>query len=75
MADPKPYRIVSETHEAKWDNQLQQTVEGWTVKALWISTQTIIPVFVPDTHDLVKGVEQLVLAKGAELDALRAPAA
>lgn len=72
MADDKPYRILTKSHVVKWDTQLQESIEGWEVKALWLATQTVIPVFVSDAHDLVQGVDQLVRAKGAELDALQA---
>jgi hypothetical protein len=68
--DVKPYRVVAENHVVKWDNQLQQSVEGWDVKALWLATQTIIPVFIPDGRDLNAGVDLLVRAQGTELDRL-----
>ena len=71
----KPYQVVSENHTVTWDVGLQQSVPGWEVKAVWLATNTIIPVFVPDTADLVAGTDQLVRAKGAEIDKLRSPAA
>ncbi len=72
MATAKPYQIVAENHVNQWDNGLQTTVPGWKVTALWLATQTIIPVFVPDTADLVQGADALIRAKGAEIDKLRA---
>jgi hypothetical protein len=72
-ADVKPYTVVSESHEVQWDKGLQEAVPGWVVKSIWNATNTVIPVFVPDSQDLNAGVDLLTRAKGAEIDRLRAP--
>lgn len=67
----KPYRVVTENHVIHYDVALQESIPGWEVKALWLATGTIIPVFVPDSNDLNAGVDLLVRAKGEEIDRLR----
>lgn len=66
-----PYTIIAEAHVNKWDNALQTAVPGWEVTARWNDTGTIIPVFVPDTADLVTGADQLIRHMGAQIDKLR----
>lgn len=61
------YRIVSRVHVNQWNDQLQAAVPGWDIRALWISTGTILPVFVPDTQYTPENVDQLVRHAG-ELD-------
>lgn len=65
--DDAPYQIVSQVHVAKWDDELRTTVPGWEVTARWLQPRAIIPVFVPDTADLVQGADILIRAQGADL--------
>lgn len=60
------YRIVSRYHVNQWDDALQATVPGWIVKALWFSTGTVLPVFVPDASYTAANVDTLVRAAGAK---------
>ena len=66
----KPYQIVSTTADTKWSTQLQEAVSGWLVRALWLPTNTILPVFVPDDVYTADNVNQLVLAAGAKNSAV-----
>lgn len=73
MSDtPTVYRIVSRVHVNKWDDALQQAVPGWDVRALWVRTGTVLPVFVPDTQYTPENIDQLVRAAGAKDDAIHA---
>ena len=67
---PKPYSILTETHENRWNEQLQTVQSGWKVTAQWLDTGTIIPVFVPDSADLVSTADALIRQQGAQIDAL-----
>jgi hypothetical protein len=69
---PTVYRIVSRVHVNKWDDALQQAVPGWDVRALWVRTGTVLPVFVPDTQYTPENIDQLVRAAGAKDDAIHA---
>jgi hypothetical protein len=67
MSDsPTAYRIVSRTHINQWDNGLQQAVPGWDIRALWIKTGTILPVFVPDASYTAENVDTLIRIAGAK---------
>jgi hypothetical protein len=73
MSDtPTAYRIVSRLHVNQWDNALQQAVAGWQVKALWLKTGTILPVFVPDSAFTAENVDALIRSAGATDDAIHA---
>jgi len=72
----KPYQLVgAPIHQNQWDPAVQAVVSGWTVRARWLSTGAIIPVFVPDTDDLVSTADTLIRFTGAQLDALAAKGA
>lgn len=66
-SQPRPYQIIGQAHINHWDDELKTTVPGWEVTARWLSPRAIIPVFVPDTADLVAGADILIRAKGEEL--------
>jgi hypothetical protein len=72
MADATAYTIVSTTHINQWSDKLQTAVPGWEVKALWLATNTIIPVFVPDGNFSAENVDTLVMHEGAKIDAVHA---
>lgn len=59
------YRILSRVHVNRWDDGLQTTVPGWEIKALWLATGTILPVFVPDASYSAQTVDALIRAAGA----------
>lgn len=61
------YRIISRTHVNQWNDQLQAAVAGWELKALWIATGTVIPIFLPDTQYTPENIDRLIRAAG-ELD-------
>jgi hypothetical protein len=66
MSDaPAAYRIVSRLHVNQWSNQLQQAIPGWDIRALWISTGTILPVFVPDASYTAENVDAMIRSAGA----------
>ena len=66
------YRIVSRVHVNQWNDQLQQAVPGWDVRALWVRTGTILPVFVPDTQYTAENVDTLIRAAGEQDDKIHA---
>lgn len=70
MADTKPYQVTEVVHLDKWVDASQSTVSGRRVKALWIPTQDVITVFVPDTADFVPASDQLIRARGEQLNEL-----
>lgn len=59
------YRIVSRVHVNRWDDGLQAAVPGWDVRALWIKTGTVLPVFVPDASYTPENVDALIRNAGA----------
>lgn len=59
------YRIVSRVHVNQWSNELQQAVAGWDIRALWISTGTVLPVFVPDSQYTAENVDNFIRHAGA----------
>lgn len=59
------YRIVSRVHVNQWSNELQQAVPGWDIRALWVSTGTVLPVFVPDSQYTAENVDAFVRHAGA----------
>ena len=67
---PAPYQIVSTIASTEWSQQLQQAVSGWTVRALWLPTNTILPVFVPDDVYTADNVDALIRAAGAKNSAV-----
>lgn len=68
----RPYVIIGRPiHENRWVEELQAVVPGWAVKARWLATGAIVPVFVPDEADLVQTTDQLVRHYGAQLDTLQ----
>lgn len=60
------YRIVSRVHVNQWSAELQQAVPGWDIRAQWIGTGTILPVFVPDASYTPENVDVLIRAAGAK---------
>lgn len=67
----KPYQFVgAPVHQNQWDPALQAVVSGWKVTARWLANGAIIPVFVPDTQDLVSTADTLIRFQGAQLDQL-----
>lgn len=64
------YRIISRVHVSQWDDQLQEAVPGWSLKVLWISTGTVLPVFVPDTSYTPDNIDRLTRAAGATDEAV-----
>lgn len=73
MSDsPTAYRIVSRLHINQWDNALQQAVAGWDIRALWIKTGTILPIFVPDASYTAENVDTLIRIAGAKDEQMHA---
>jgi len=66
------YRILSRVHVNQWDDQLQTAVPGWQVLALWLSTGTVLPVFVADSHYDATNLDTLIRAAGAKDDQIHA---
>lgn len=67
----RPYVILgTPIHENRWVEESQAVVSGWAVRAKWLQTGTVIPVFVPDSADLVQTSDQLIRHYGAQLDTL-----
>lgn len=71
-AQPTTYRIVSRVHVNRWDDSLQTTVPGWEIKALWLRTGTVLPVFVPDQAFTAPNVDALIREAGARDDQIHA---
>ncbi len=70
-AASKPYVIVGPPiHENRWVEELQQVVPGKLVRARWLADNGIIPVFVPDSDDLVATADQLIRFEGEQHDRL-----
>lgn len=69
---PTVYRIIQRNHVSQWNDQLQQAVPGWDIRALWVKTGTILPVFVPDTVFTPENVDQLIRDAGAVDDRVHA---
>lgn len=70
-ATGRPYIILgTPVHENRWVEEAQAVVGGWAVRAKWLATGTVIPVFVPDTADLVKTTDSLVRHYGDQLNTL-----
>lgn len=44
------YRIQSQTHINKYDPASGNVVPGYEIRVQDLQTQTVFPVFVPDTH-------------------------
>lgn len=66
MSSPVPvYVILSRVHTNQWDDDLQTTVPGWSIKARWSNTGTVLPVFVPDSVYTPQTVDALIRAAGA----------
>lgn len=59
------YRIVTRYHVNEWSEDLQATVPGWRVKALWIKTGTILPVFMPDQSYTPENLDAAIRHAGA----------
>lgn len=59
------YRIVQRNHVNQWSNELQTAVPGWDIRALWISTGTVLPVFVPDSQYTADNVDKMIRHAGA----------
>jgi len=67
----KPYVIIgAPVHQDRWVEEQQSVVSGWEVKARWLKNGSIIPVFVPDTADLVSTADLLIRHYGDQLDQL-----
>lgn len=66
------YRIIERNHVNKWNDKLQTVEPGWDIKALWVSTGTILPVFVDDAHYTPENVDTFIRAAGATDDAVHA---
>jgi hypothetical protein len=66
------YRIISRVHVNQWSNELQQAVPGWDIRALWIKTGTVLPVFVPDASFTAENVDTLIRIAGAKDDSIHA---
>lgn len=64
------YRIISRVHVNQWSNELQQAVPGWDIRALWIKTGTVLPIFVPDASFTAENVDTLIRIAGAKDDAI-----
>lgn len=64
------YRIISRVHVNQWSNELQTAVPGWDIKALWIKTGTVLPIFVPDASFTAENVDTLIRIAGAKDDAI-----
>jgi hypothetical protein len=60
------YRIVSRVHVNQWSNELQQAVPGWDIRALWVKTGTMLPIFVPDASYTAENVDTLIRIAGAK---------
>lgn len=58
------YRIVSRVHVNRWSDELQSAVPGWELRALWIATGTVLPVFVADVNYTAENVDRLIRAAG-----------
>ena len=69
-ADAPLYRIIQRTHISQWDDRLQQAVPGWDIRALWVSTGTVLPVFVPDSDFTPENVDQLIRHAGEKDNAI-----
>lgn len=66
MTEPAPaYRIVMRAHVNRWDDDLQTAVPGWEIKARWVSTGAVLPVFLPDASYTADNVDTLIRAAGA----------
>lgn len=65
MAGTETFRILSKTHVNRWNQNLQTAEPGWDIKALWVSTGTTIPVFVPDSQYTAENVDQAIRHLGA----------
>lgn len=70
MADALPYTTISVVPVTEWDEGTQTSVAGKRVKALWIATQDIVSVFVPNTADFAPAADQLIRAQGAQYNKL-----
>lgn len=66
------YRIISRSHVNQWSDALQAAVPGWDIRALWLRTGTVIPVFVPDASYTPDNVDALIRAAGATDEAIHA---
>lgn len=64
------YRIVQRNHVSQWSTELNRAVDGWNVLALWLSTRTVLPVFVPDDRYTPENVDALIRAAGATDEAI-----
>lgn len=61
---PTVYRIVSRVHVNQWSPELQQAVPGWDIRALWVATGTMLPVFVPDANYTAENVDMAIRHAG-----------
>lgn len=59
------YTIISRVHVNQWDNDLQETVPGWSLKVRWNATGTLLPVFIPDGVFTPETIDKVVRAAGA----------
>lgn len=67
----KPYQLLgTPVHENRWSEAEQAVVPGWRIRATWLATGTVVPVFVPDSADLVSTADTLIRFAGAQLDEL-----
>jgi hypothetical protein len=65
VTQPTPaYVILTRVHVAQFDNDLQETVPGWSIRARWSSTGTVLPVFVPDSVYTPQTVDAKIRAAG-----------
>lgn len=62
------YTVIGTVHVNKYDNATGNVVPGWEISVRDLQTQTIVPVFVPDTHF---GQEQARALIEHELDKVR----
>lgn len=73
MTDQPPaYKIVSRVHVNRWNEALQTVIPGWDLRALWRSTGTFLPVFVPDSNYTAENVDALIRNAGATDDKIHA---
>lgn len=66
------YRIVSRVHINKWSDELQGVIPGWDIRALWLKTGTMLPVFCPDAQFSAENVDRLIVNAGERDDSIHA---
>lgn len=66
MSTPQPdYSIISRAQVTKWDQQLQQAIDGWQLDVRWTSTGTILRVFVALPDYNATNVDAAIRTAGA----------